>query len=1210
MGDGLNGENDLDVVDVWTDGGCLANGKEKARAGIGVYFGDFHPCNISRALNSSFSNNCAEIEAIIAAAEMALLMGVRKLRIHTDSQYVVQAVENWIPIWMENEWKDAKKKEVKNREAFERLLKSLEPFDVVIWEYVKGHVGILGNEQADKFAREGAAAAEVPAGEKLNLFPSQEIYLSNSNVESEFPLPLFLSLKIRNEKVKCMVDSGATKTFISQVLFEKLQIFPSSKSSVPIVVRLADGRREHCNLQVDIPFRLEGKFKILPVFVLSKLPVPCIVGLDFLKAFSIQIDFSIPNWYFQNEIEKRHKFSFSSGSEDTCCGLTVLNQDEEKQLQDLLKAEIVPQVGDILPATDLIEHKIKMDGHPPIKQKFRRVSPLVYSRICEEVRKMLKEGVICESQSPWSSPIVMIKKPDGKFRFCLDYRLVNKHSCSDGYPLPRLEGILDHLKKAKYISTIDLSQAYFQVPLNKDSQPITAFSVEGLGHFEFVRCCFGLSGAPATFQRLMDRLFSSEEFANVHVYLDDILVISETFGEHLKLLRKVLRTLRRANLTINREKSHFCVSPVRYLGFLIDEEGIHLDSEKVAPILNYPALKSVKQVRSFIGLISWYRRFLKNLATIAEPITRLLKEDQVWIWSEEQEKAFAEIKNQLTSPPVMSHPDFNLKFTIQTNASAVGLGAVLLQVQNGQEKVIAYASRTMTRSERKWSLTERECLAVFWAIKKFRPYIEGVKFDIATDTNSFNWLYSLKEPSGRLAHWIVELQTYDFQIVKRKNISTRVPAALSRATEVNLVVLEVSREQFQNTRDEWYLRRKRDVEKEPEKHPDWRIENGLLYHQRPNPLIEELMPDLNAWKLVVPVEYRKEILRENHNEPQAGHFGMARTFQKIMQFYFWPNLFREVANYIRKCHICQAVKADQRGSSGIMSWRSFDQPWMAVAVDIVGPLPRSRNGFSYLLVMQDLFSRWVEIAPLRRATGPKVLEAYSELILNRWGSPRYLVNDNGTCFVNTTMDKMVSGTGTKQVTCPIYHPASNPVERTNRVLKTFLAAFVHENHRDWDLHLQEFRFAYNTAYHSSLQATPAFINLGRELIPIENTRENLETPEEIPHFEMNDWKGRMQKLNILRRLIVSNVRDAHDRQATQFNRRQRVRSFSLGDIVKSRNRVLSSGIKGFAAKLAPKYAGPFRIVKRFSRNVYGLSDLEGHQITKVHVTDIQPYVYE
>ncbi|KMQ85099.1 reverse ribonuclease integrase, partial [Lasius niger] len=371
--------------------------------------------------------------------------------------------------------------------------------------------------------------------------------------------------------------------------------------------------------------------------------------------------------------------------------------------------------------------------------------------IDREVNEMEAAGVIEASHSAWSSPVVIMKKKDGKHRFCIDFRRVNEVTEKDAYPLPQVTATLDKLRGARYLTTLDLKKGYWQVPLDAASRPITAFTIPGRGLFQFTVMPFGLHSAPATFQRLLDTILGPALEPHVFVYLDDIIILSRTFDEHLELLAEVFRRLRDARLRFNPEKCRFCIGQLKYLGHVIDRDGIRTDPEKVSAVNNWPEPTTVKQVRQFLGMASWYRRFIASFSLIAAPLIRLTKKNARWSWGPAEGDAFRALKRTLVSAPVLACPDFSRPFVLQTDASTDGLGAVLTQNYEEGERVIAYASRTLNGAERNYSATELECLAVVWGIRRMKGYLEGYRFTVITDHQSLKWLQRLEAPTGRLA---------------------------------------------------------------------------------------------------------------------------------------------------------------------------------------------------------------------------------------------------------------------------------------------------------------------------------------------------------------------------------------------------------------------------------------------------------------------------
>lgn len=528
--------------------------------------------------------------------------------------------------------------------------------------------------------------------------------------------------------------------------------------------------------------------------------------------------------------------------------------------------------------------------------------------INEEVEKMLADDIIEPSHSPWSSPIVLVRKKDGKHRFCIDFRKINDVTHKDAYPLPQIPATLDKLRGARYLSTLDLKNGYWQVPLTPDSRPITAFTVPGMGLFQFKVMPFGLHSAPATFQRLLDEVLGPDLEPHVFVYLDDIIVISETFNKHLELLTETFRRLREARLRLNPDKCKFCVDQLRYLGHIVDREGIRTDPEKVSAVANWPEPRNVKQIRQFIGMASWYRRFIANFSTITAPLTALTRKNVRWVWGPEQSEAFSTIKVKLTSAPVLTCPDFTRRFYLQTDASTSGLGAVLTQQYKEGERVVAYASRTLNTAEKNYSATELECLAVVWGIRRMKNYLEGYAFTVITDHQALKWLQRLESPTGRLGRWVFELQQYDFDVKYRKGVLNKVADALSRYPTVSAT--------RKSNRCQWYDRIREETLREPGKRPEYQVRGGKLYRHILHSLDFKERNNNEQWKLCIPTPVRETVIRRYHDEPTAGHLGIAKTIARIAEEHYWPGMFRDIAKHVRRCETCQSFKAAQQRPAG------------------------------------------------------------------------------------------------------------------------------------------------------------------------------------------------------------------------------------------------------------------------------------------------------
>jgi hypothetical protein len=479
------------------------------------------------------------------------------------------------------------------------------------------------------------------------------------------------------------------------------------------------------------------------------------------------------------------------------------------------------------------------------------------------------------------------------------------------------------------------------------------------------------------------------------VYLDDVIIATQTYDQHLKVLNSVLQRLHTAGLTVNQEKSQFCRPELRYLGYVIDERGLRVDPEKVISILNIPIPKNVRAVRQFLGVASWYRRFISDFATRTEALTRMLRKKENFEWNEEAQAAFEDIKKCLVEAPILSCPDFSLPFNVQTDASNTGIGAVLYQSVNNEEKVIAYSSRSLTTAERKFSATEKECLAVLWTIEKWRPYLEGYHFTIHTDCSSLLWLHNLKDPQGRLGRWALRLQQYDYNMVHRKGKDNVVADYLSRATSEECCLLKITTP----VRDAWYLAMKKRVTDKPESYPSWKIENDELMKYVEDR--HKLFDGEAEWKKVVPREDRDAVCRESHDQPTSGHLGSYKTLKRAAIQYYWPKMRLHISNYVRRCQTCQRTKSEHLKPAGTMTTsRDVDRPWKRLSTDLIGPLPRSTKGNKYVLVVTDTFSKFTLLFPIRAATSNLICERMEDMVFLVYGVPETIVCDNGPEFIS------------------------------------------------------------------------------------------------------------------------------------------------------------------------------------------------------------------
>lgn len=417
--------------------------------------------------------------------------------------------------------------------------------------------------------------------------------------------------------------------------------------------------------------------------------------------------------------------------------------------------------------TSMVEHTIDTGSARPVRQKPYRIPHSQERVVAEEIEKMMDSNIIEESQSDWASPIVLVPKADGTTRFCVDYRELNRVSKFDAYPMPRIEDVIDKLGPARYTSTLDLTRGYWQVPVAQDSVEKTAF-VTPNGLYQFKCMPFGLHGAPPTFQRLVNKVLQDcQSFALA--YLDDIIVFSASWREHLYHLEQVLKRLSKVGLTAKPAKCYLGMRHVRYLGYVVGDGRVQPTKDKVNAVQDSPRPITKKDVRSFLGLSGYYRRFISNYASITAPLSDLTKKGCPTIveWTEECQEAFEGLKQALCSNPVLANPDYATRFILRTDASERGLGAELFQVVDGQRRTIAYLSRKLLPRERNYATIEKECLAIVWAIKSVHVYVHGQEFELETDHSPLVWLKTLKDKNNKLVRWSLFLQQYSFVVSPR-----------------------------------------------------------------------------------------------------------------------------------------------------------------------------------------------------------------------------------------------------------------------------------------------------------------------------------------------------------------------------------------------------------------------------------------------------------
>lgn len=1044
--------------------------------------------------------------------------------------------------------------------------------------------------------RSGRAGDEFQVS-PINNFSIVLDYILDHAEKDERP---YLEVEVLGKSLLGLLDSGASKTILGGKGFVVAQeLGLPLKTNHLTTCTVANGNRCHSVGAIDLPICLRGRLFLIEAIVVPELSHVLILGADFWRTVGIVPDLRHNEWHFSSE-------PILVNSVEHVKSQSLLTPLEKMRLNAVIERNMT-RMGKELGCTNRVEHVI-VTSSPPIKQRYYRVNPLVQEQIDRELDKMLELGVVEPSQSPWSSPILLVKKKDGTFRFCVDFRKLNSVTVRDSYPLPMVSDILDKLRHAKYISSLDVKSAYWQVPVAEASRQYTAFTVPNRGLFQFRRMPFGLHNAPATWMRLLDSVLGHDLEPHVFAYLDDVVIVTETFEQHLTVLEEVFRRLLQANITVSLDKCQYCKPELIYLGYKVDKNGLHVDPSKVKAMLELPTPTCVSEVRRVVGTFSWYRRFIPEFSTIIAPITALLKKSSKFLWTPECAIAFQHIKECLVAAPILSCPDYSRPFVVQTDASAYGIGCVLSQPHPEGDKVICYLSRSLTRQERAYSTTQRECLAVVWSLEKLRPYLELVPFTVVTDHYSLLWLQNLKDLNGRLARWSVRLQQFDFTLVHRKGKEHVVPDALSRAVPiVDSVDAPCDDEPlFKGCEgDRWYQRMVDNVNRNPLKFSSWRYSNGYLY-KYVDSKFANLAPPVDSWKLVVPKKDRLNVIVSAHEAPTSGHVGVFKTFHRIVEKYYWPCMRADVAKFVRRCTVCAAHKPSQeKATDRMVSHVKANRPWEMVSTDIIGPLPKSKSGNSFILVVTDYLSKFCLLFPLRKASTEAIIRKIENDVFLVFGVPRLLLCDNGPQYRSKQFIQFCKGYNCQIKFNANYHPRANPTERINRTVKTMLAMYVSDNHRTWDVNIHKIACAIRTSTHEVMKLTPYFVNFGRNMM--------LSGEDYRPENLLLDDDGRQNgtlSRNVHFKDMFQDVRkrleEAGKKSCERYNLRSRHVEYLPNQLVWKRNYVLSDAAKHFSQKLAPKFVGPYFIKKRLSPWVYELRDSDGNSKGVWHTKDLKP----
>lgn len=884
-----------------------------------------------------------------------------------------------------------------------------------------------------------------------------------------------------------------------------------------------------------------------------------------------------------------------------------LSRDERTLMESVIHkySDIFYLEGDNLGFTDIIEHRIDLEpGKGPVHAQPYKIPHSYKPEVKRQIREMLDQNIIRPSISPYNAPIVVVRKKgldkngNPKLRICLDFRRLNDVTISDAYPLPNINEFLLELRGANYISIVDLAKGFHQVKVKEEDAHKTAFSFD-YGHYEFIRMPFGLKNSPATFQRGLDRALINTQGINAFCYIDDAIVVSDDLETHQLKLEGVFDRFRRHNLKLQTEKCQFLKQEVTYVGHQISKQGIAPDPARYERVKNFTIPTTTKHIKQFLGLCNQYRKFVENYAAISEPLNNFVKGSEgigrigrKIMWNHDADVAFKTLKEKLSTTPILRFPDFNKPFKLETDASLTAIGGILSN--DGTDGAIQYISRTLKPAEKNYSTTERELLAIIFALEQTRHIVLGYRVKIVTDHKALTYIMNIKETNSRLIRWKLTLAEFDHEIVFRPGKEHSGADALSR--------LQVTEGNSQCGNIDIITRSGREIQKEPNnkkktknQHPTIQsdntppnCENRDIGSQNPqiqfreenknnsdvtqtnfeNIDIEGLLGD-DLITLTNPKEI-EEVIKASHDSPLGGHQGIIRTYKRIQRQFRWDNMMKDIENYIRKCERCQKNKTTIYTRQNLCITDTAQRPFEKCYLDIVGPLIMSNSGNKYILTFEDNLTKFMDCYPMPNQEANTVARVFYDEIISRYRIPEVLLTDQGANFTSDVFKRVCKLLKIKKIQTTAYRPQSNgALERSHRSLVEYLKNFVGSKPQDWDTWLRQAVHVHNNYPHTSTKLTPMDCLFGFTAELPTSIKNRVD-----PCYNFQDYYYELRhKLQVTYKYARENIIKSKEQSKKQYDKHTNNKTFNVGEKVLLQNKIKQH-------KFSENWSGPFEVISQ------------------------------
>ena len=886
---------------------------------------------------------------------------------------------------------------------------------------------------------------------------------------------------------------------------------------------------------------------------------------------------------------------------------------EFERAEQLLKRyeDVFSQSDTDIGHTDIVRHRIDLHDNTPFKQRPRRIPPALFSEVKEHLKQLLDGGIIRKSKSPWSSNVVLCRKKNNELRMCVDFRQLNLKTKKDSYALPRTEEILEALAGNRYFTILDMKSGYHQIELHEAHKERTAFTVGPLGFYEYHRMPFGLVNAPATYQRLMEECFEGLHLDICYIYLDDLIIFSKTYEEHLERLEKIFKRLREVNLKLSPKKCEFFRKKVKYVGNIVSEEGIEPDPDKINKVQQWPRPTNPDEVRQFLGFVGYYRRFIEGFSSIARPLNNLLPDSKKksrkgskpkplpasWTWGPEQEVAFNTLKEKLTTYPILGFPDCTLPYELHTDASSNSIGAVLYQTQDNTKRVIAYASRSLSKSERNYPVHKLEFLALKWSVcEKFRDYLIGTTFTALTDNNPLTYVLSSAKLDATSQRWVADLASFNFTISYRPGSQNRNADGMSRIPSSSQEPCTITSESIKaicnSIHSEPYIHclsmSAATIDNLPHL-PDY-TEVDIRRHQHHDPVLRFWIPYVSdqyrPLKHHLPYNYpqyhsllyrnfdklrlkdgiltRETTVNEtkksqivlprscidtvlHHLHTDMGHPGRDKTISLVRDRFYWYGMTSDVEHFIARCKRCLLIKTPTTERAPLVNIKTY-QPLELVCVDYL-KLETSKGGYDYVLVITDHFTRYAQAVATKNQTAKATAEALFNKFIVHYGIPLKLHSDQGAQFESNIIKELCTIMGISKTRTTPYHPMGNGLtERFNKTLIKMIGTLENHQKRDWKSHLPSLIHAYNSMKQETTGQSPFFLMFGREpRLPVDVIfrTENNQQKDSLQNY----IKSLKSKLEFSYNLTQESIKKAQSRQKKNYDLKVRGAVIQPGDKV-------------------------------------------------------------